>query len=294
LKPLLAALLPLAILGLFSVVACFVGLGLALVFPSIPLNQFISKVTLIFLLLSLWPAMRWLNLSWNAVGFARPRVFFWQLLKGFALGLATLLPVIAILYGAGVHVLDPMRVWTLEQWAVKTSLALLLALIISVLEEPLFRGVLLAGLAKKLRLGVAVFLSAVYYAALHFLTNKTKLTEQELTLPAAFELLVGAYANLFRPEILSALLALLMVGIFLGWLRIHSKTNIAWCIGCHAAWVWQIKISKDIFNVNTQSPYSYWVSSYDGVVGPLVTLWLALGLIAFWWFSKNFRQPSRS
>lgn len=286
-KHLPIAILPLAILLLLSVVACLLGYGLALLFPAVPLNQWISKTTLVLLLLGLFPTMRWLNLAWQDIGFARLPVFFSQLLKGFALGLVSLLPVIAVLYGLEVQVPDEKKVWTPESLVGKMAIAWLLAMLVSLLEEPLFRGVLLSGLAKKLPLYAAIFLSAAYYAGLHFLTNKTKVPAEELSLSAAFELLAGAYLNWFNPEIVSAFLSLLMVGIFLGLLRTRLKTSLAWCIGCHAAWVWQIKVTKDLFNVNLQSPFIYLVSNYDGVIGPLVTVWLALGLSAYWFFGKR-------
>lgn len=284
----LAVLLPLAILLILSVIACLVGYGLFLLFPSVPLNQFISKATLVFLLLSLVPAMRWLKLSWQAVGFAKSRIFFPPLLKGFALGIVTLLPVIVLLYGLGVNVIDETRLWTLGKLFSKLGIALLLALLISALEEPLFRGLLLLGLRKKLSWAAAIVLSAGYYAALHFIANKNKIPDHhELDLTAAFRLLAGAYANLLNPEILSAFLSLLMVGIFLGLLRIRAQTGLAWCIGCHAAWVWQIKASKELFNTDPQSPYLFLVSSYDGVIGPLVTAWLLLGLLGYGLFLKR-------
>jgi len=284
------ALLPLALLLVLSIIASVVGYGLALLFPSIPLNQLISKVTLVFLLLSLFPVKRWLNLSWQDLGFAKPDVFLAQLAKGFGLGLATLLPVIAILYGLGVQAPDETKDWTPVKLASKMGVAWLLAMLVSLLEEPLFRGVLLSGLAKKLRLAPAVFLSAAYYAALHFLTNKSEVPTEELSLAAAFDLLAGAYAHLFNPEILSAFLSLLMVGVFLGVLRTQIKTGIAGCIGCHAAWVWQIKASKDLFNIDPQSPYLFLVSPYDGVIGPLVTIWLLLGLMAYWLYRHRIQH----
>jgi len=282
----LTALLPLAILLALSVFACLLGYGLFLLFPGVPLNQFISKATLVFLLLSLVPAMRWLTLSRQDLGFANPGLFFPCILKGFGLGIITLLPVIVLLYGLGVNVIDETHVWTLGKLFDKLGVALLLALLISMLEEPLFRGVLLLGLSKKLSRAAAVALSAGYYAALHFITNKSKIPDAELDLTAAFKLLAGAYANLANPEITSAFLSLLMVGIFLGLLRLRARTGLAWCVGCHAAWVWQIKATKELFNTDPQSPYLFLVSSYDGVIGLLVAAWLFLGLLGYWVFLK--------
>jgi hypothetical protein len=53
------------------------------------------------------------------------------------------------------------------------------------------------------------------------------------------------------------------------------------CIGLHASWVWQIKISKMFLNINEQSPYLYLVSNYDGLVGPLIAGWLLFASLAY-------------
>jgi CAAX protease family protein len=163
----------------------------------------------------------------------------------------------------------------------KMTLTLLLALIISWIEEPLFRGILLTGLQRKLSVAAAIIVSATYYAVLHFLDASTNIPYQELTILSGFELLGEAFANLLNPEILPAFWALIMVGIFLGILRTRIKASLGLCIGCHTCWVWQIKMSKSVFNTNFSSDYLYLVSSYDGVIGPLVTGWLSLAIIGF-------------
>ncbi|MFZ2312129.1 MAG: CPBP family intramembrane glutamate endopeptidase, partial [Methylobacter sp.] len=80
--------------------------------------------------------------------------------------------------------------------------------------------------------------------------------------------------------------ALLMVGIFLGVLRAQVKESLGLCIGCHTCWVWQIKMSKSLFNTDFNSEYLYLVSSYDGVVGPLVTVWLILAVGSYFVYKK--------
>jgi len=78
----------------------------------------------------------------------------------------------------------------------------------------------------------------------------------------------------------------LLVGIFLGVLRAEVKESLGLCIGCHTCWVWQIKMSKNLFNTDSSSDYIYLVSSYDGVVGPLVTVWLSLAIIGYFVYKK--------
>lgn len=276
------ALVPLLVLLGAIFIACLVGYFIMLgIGDQFPLRKIISKSTQFFLVLSIFPLMTYLKFKKEDIGFAGKAVFFKQLLQGFGLGFMTLLPVFIVLYMLDVNVVDQSRVWTAALLAKKMALTLLLALIISWIEEPLFRGILLTGLQRKLSVAAAIIVSATYYAVLHFLDASTNIPYQELTILSGFELLGEAFANLLNPEILPAFWALIMVGIFLGILRTQIKASLGLCIGCHTCWVWQIKMSKSLFNTNFSSDYLYLVSSYDGVIGPLVTGWLSLAIIGF-------------
>lgn len=281
-RAVIASLVPLAILLAASSVACvagyFIMLGLG---DAFPFRKVISKITQMLLVLSIFPAMAWLGLTKENLGFVGKKLFFRQLAQGFALGLATLLPVLMIEYALGIHVFDETKNWTFGLLAQKIGIALALALLISMIEESLFRGLLLAGLRKKLPAVAAVLISSSYFAALHFLSSHTEIPLQELTVFSGFILLKEAFANLLNPINYSGMAALLMVGIFLCLLRTHLHASLALCIGCHTAWVWQIKMFKSLFNLHFKSKYLYLVSSYDGVIGHLVSLWLMLAVIGF-------------
>jgi hypothetical protein len=46
-------------------------------------------------------------------------------------------------------------------------------------------------------------------------------------------------------------------------------------------------LSKSLFNINPNSDYLYLVSSYDGVIGPLVTAWLGLAMVGYYWYRRK-------
>lgn len=289
LRRILYALVPLAVLLAVSVLACVLGyLLLPLVGERFTLAKVISKTSLFFLVLSLFPAMAWLGITAKDLGFASGKKLLKQIPQGFALGLLTLLPVLCLEYQLGIHSLDQARHWTAISIAQKMGVVLLLALLISLIEEPLFRGLLVTSLGRKMPLRAAVAVSAVYYASLHFLRSHVPIANAQATFSTGFTLLADAFGNLFNPLNFSAWLALLMVGIFLGLLRTRSPTNLGLCIGCHAAWVWQIKMSKTLFNVHFKSDYGFLVSHYDGVIGWLVAVWLLFFLGACWAY-RRFR-----
>ncbi|MCK5925616.1 MAG: CPBP family intramembrane metalloprotease [Methylococcales bacterium] len=291
-KYLFYALIPATILTTLALIACILSYFiLQLTGDILPLHKFISKGTQILLvIICLFPFRSYLKLSWTDLGFARTAIFFKQLMLGLGLGLLTLLPILLILYSLDVHIIDETKNWTLGYFIERLLISLLLALLISCVEEPLFRGILLIGLRKKIGIGLAVFLSASYYSGLHFLKNKTAVPYESIEFSTSFELLAQAFSNLINPEILSAFIALLMVGLFLAMIRVKIKNSLGLCIGYHTGWVWLIKMSKDGLNTNYDSEYLYLVSHYDGVVGSLVSLWMAL-LIGLYLLYRYTRQP---
>jgi membrane protease YdiL (CAAX protease family) len=286
-KTIFYSIVPLMVLLIATSLACLAGYFIMQgIGDQFPLRKVITKTTQLFLVLSIFPAMALLKINREDLGFAARSVFFKQLLQGFGLGFMTLLPVFVVLYALGVNVIDPGQHWTAELIAKKTVISLLLALIISLIEEPIFRGILLVGLKKKLPVIAAIFISSLYYAALHFLNSKTDVPYQAIHLFSGFPLVLEAFANLLNPEIPSAFFALLLVGIFLGILRTQVNVSLGLCIGCHTCWVWQIKMSKSLFNTDSSSDYLYLVSSYDGVIGPLVTGWLSCAIMGYFIYKK--------
>lgn len=286
---------PLLVLLAAASLACIVGYFIMLgIGDRFPLSKIITKSTQLFLVLSIFPFMAYLKFNKGDLGFAAKAVFFKQVLLGIGFGFVTLMPVFIVQYALGINIIDQTQQWTAGLLAEKMLISLLLALLISMIEEPIFRGILFAGLKKKLPVISAVLISSAYYAALHFLDSKTEIPFQDARILSGFTLLGEAFANLLNPEIWSAFLALLMVGIFLGILRSQVKESLGLCIGCHTCWVWQIKMSKNLFNTDFSSDYIYLVSSYDGVVGPLVTGWLSLAIIGYFGYKKilaNYPNP---
>lgn len=282
--PIVPLLVLIAAISLACIVAYLVMLGIGDVFPF---RKVISKSSQLLLVLSIFPAMAIMKINKAELGFAERPLFLKQLLQGFLLGFITLIPVFIILYALKINVLDDAQPWTTGLVAKKMLIALFFALIISLIEEPLFRGILLTGLNKKLPIIAAILISSFYYAGLHFLDSQIQISSQDMTLLSGFTLMKDAFAGLLNPELVSTFLALLMVGIFLALLRTQVKSSLGLCIGCHTCWVWQIKMSKSLFNTDFNSPYAYLVSHYDGVIGPLVTAWLILAVFVFWLYRNH-------
>ncbi len=286
-KTTLNLIMPFLVLLAAASLACIVGYFIFLGIEGyFPLSKIITKSTQLFLVLSIFPAMAYMKFNKSDLGFATRPIFLKQVLQGFGLGIVTLMPVFITLYILGINVVDPSQPWTIGFIAQKTILSLLLALLIAVFEESVFRGVLLAALKKNMPVIAAILISSAYYAALHFLDSKTEIPKQQVDLFSGFTLLGEALANVLDPLNASALLSLLVVGAFLAVLRTQVKESLGLCIGCHAGWVWQIKMNGSLFNPDSTSEYLYLVSSYNHVVGPLVTGWLGFAILGYFAYKK--------
>jgi len=285
--------MPLLVLVTATSTACLLAYLIALGLDDHSLlRKLITRLSQLLLLLSIFPTMAYLKLNKNDLGFSAISKFLKQVPIGFGLGLITLMPVFIILYALGINVIDEAQPWTVALAAKKMFLSLLLGLLIATVEESIFRGMLMAGLKKHLPVIAAILISSTYFAALHFLDSKSQISQQEFNVFSGFILLGDAFANVVNPKNGSAFLSLLTVGIFLAVLRTQVKESLGLCIGCHAGWVWQIKMSGSVFNTNFGSEYLYLVSSYNNVVGPLVTGWLSLAIIGYFVYKKIWGKYS--
>ena len=136
----------------------------------------------------------------------------------------------------------------------------------------------------------AIVISSIYYASLHFLNSHSRFSYDEMTFFSGFIMLGEALVNVFNADNIPAFSALLMVGVFLAVVRTRVSESLGLCIGCHTAWVWQIKMNKSLFNLDPDSAYFYLVSSYDGIIGPLVTVWMLLVVTAFLAYRQFYKQ----
>ncbi len=277
LSPLLVLFILANIAGLLSYL--FVSLSAS----EIPIRKIISKVTQLFLLLSIFPIIKWLSLSKEKLGFSNLKPFTTQVFWGFLLGLLSLLPVILMLFSLEIRILTDF-----SEWSIKVAiLSLLLALLIGLVEETIFRGTLLTTLSTRIGLLSGVLLSSVYYAGLHFLRSKTHVPLEDLTWTTSFQLIYESFGSIFKYDNFDSLLALLFVGLFLACVRLKLRQSIGICVGIHTGWVFIIKMTKKVSEITTASDTKFLVGSYDGIIGYLVVGWLCFLILLFMYYYRN-------
>ena len=123
--------------------------------------------------------------------------------------------------------------------------ALPTALVVSVLEEILFRGILLGIFLRVMRPGLAVLSISLLFALVHFLEPPpgVKVPDPE-ALDAGFVLLGQILGRLLEPsDLVGRFLTLFAVGAILALARL--RTGSLWLpIGLHAGWVFAYQLFK--------------------------------------------------
>lgn len=213
--------------------------------------------------------------------------FLRELLRGWLSGLVILLLLSAGLLLLGVRVTVPLA----DAWLpllLKTALVGLVGgLLVGFIEETFFRGGLYGAIRRGHGFGLALLLSSLFYAALHFISPPALPDQSAFTWSSGLLMLSGAFAQFSQWQIIDSFLALFVLGAFLAVIR-ERTGNIAFCIGLHAGFVFVIKIVREFTQVDPNSSFGFMAGNYDGVIGYLS----AVGLLIYTLFIYHFwRRP---
>ncbi len=243
-------------------------------FPKIaaePFNRFVDRSLLILALAGLWPLLRALGItSWHEAGVVGPQGQWKKLFGGLLIGFLSLALV------AGMAILGGGRVFvqgvTAHQAVAVVFKAIGTAVIVAVMEEILYRGGLFGGLRKFFYWPLALIISSMVYALLHFLlradfSGAVDWHSGLVVLPRMmrgfmdFQALVPGFLNLT------------LVGILLG-LAYQRTGNLYFSIGLHAGWVFWLKT----YGVFTATPPH--TATWFWGTGKIVDGWLTLIVLA--------------
>lgn len=217
-------------------------------------------------------------------GLVRPR-FAAQFGAGLAVGVATMLAVTALMIGLGIR--QPLPGPGATGLAVSLASGLATGLAVGLLEETFFRGLMFSAIRRESGARAAILLTAVVYAAIHFLA-RTKIPAAEVDPASGWMLLKGVLRWFGEPAAMAdAFLSLLAVGVLLGMAR-QWTGSIAVCIGLHAGWVWVIKATTATTRAVQDAPLGWLVSRFDGFTGWLVLTWACLLAWLVWHHRHRF------
>ena len=233
--------------------------------------------------------------SWKAAGFGLPRRAAWSALgKGLLIGIAIMAVLTTTLWLLDIrHFGPPADKWSLA-YLLRTLLGGLLAgLAVGLIEETFFRGLLHTGMRRSLGFWPTATLTALLYAALHFMKPQA-LGDKLFDSAAAFDSITVGFGRIteFAP-IADSFITLFIVGVFLSMVR-ERTGNILWVIAIHAGWVMIIKLAKYLTNTtHIDGQASFWVGEYDHITGWMASLWLGLIAAVYWYRTRPRVAPVR-
>ncbi len=270
------------IIGYFvaiCVLGCLIAYPIYLVTGS-DMESIVSRSILILAVLLFYPICKCLNVNnITSLGWVNTRATQ-TLIKSLLVGFIMLLPISVVYLACGFRVPEPMTV-TVMMIAGALLSALASGLLIGVIEESVFRGLLQSQLSQSLNIVVVIIIVSVIYSSVHFLQATEELSQHNIRWNSGFILLASAFSNMANISAYAdAWLALFLAGVFLSLVRLQTN-NLIWCIGIHAGWVTHIKLFKEFTDRDNTASCASLASDYDNYVGELSTL-LILTILVVW------------
>jgi len=264
------------------------GMGFLLVLQKFGFQKYFNRSALVAALVLLKPLVGALGLrGWRPPLFARDTHWARRMVLGVALGAGAM----AVL--AGVYLWAGAYVWKGEVSWREVGAVLASAVVVGVLEESVFRGVL-GGLVERGmgvgREGRALWVTSGLFAALHFLKPDPSLVVGEVFWWSGFALLPHLFHQFTQPLLLlGGFGTLLVFGLLLG--LAARRTGSLWMsIGLHGGLV----LVKGLFSKGADRAMEWWPwSGPELQVGllPVLVLFLVLGLV--WVLTRESRVEER-
>lgn len=238
---------------------------------------------LLFLAVGLYLFWRFGSLSAREIGL---HDFSWrQFILAITTGWVMVLPLMHVFLVIGFRAWDTRVDLLGADFLSYVVLAVFSSLLVGLFEEMLFRGLFFTALQRKLSVLAAALVVSIFYALVHFYDRDVVaaapvswytgvLVVGEALTPLAHP---GAYWDSF--------VTLFLLGMLFCWVR--YKANLWWCVGLHAAWVFAIKVYKELTVRDIYNSLKGFVGSYDNFVGHLASFWLLFAFVCIALYQHN-------
>jgi membrane protease YdiL (CAAX protease family) len=277
----------LLIAAALAVVALLAYPAWLLLYPhfDFPFHRIGERLGMLALLAGFILIARRLGLADRAsLGYGAPRpLFVREMLVGLALGVLTMLAIVAAMSALGL--LDWSRAAPVGAGALAQLLLARLAsgLAVAFIEETFLRGAMYTAIERESGAVSAVLLTALLYAATHFF-GKARIAPQDVMAWSGLALLGESLKSFAHfGGIVDAFLALFGVGVVLALVR-RASGNIAGCLGLHAGWVWVMLVAHELTTPRRAAPLGFLLSRFDGFVGWLVLAATLVMAVPLWRF----------
>lgn len=250
-----------------------------------PFHRYVNRAILGIALIGLWPLVKSLGFTSAAeLGLVKPSEQWKKLGAGFLLGFISLAIVAGLAFACHARQLNPKL--SDGQIAQKLFGAAGSAVVIAILEEILFRGALYGALRKVFHWILALVLSSMFYALMHYFES-AKSTDA-VTWLSGLQLLPLMLRNLGNLQaVIPGFFNLTLAGMLLGWA--YQRTgNLYFSIGLHAAWIFWVKAYAIVTSLTPTANAWWWGSGRMAIVNGWVALpVLAAALVVFGWKTTN-------
>ncbi len=261
------------------VIGCLLAYPIYLV-SGANFERIVSRTILILAVLLFYPTCRLLKInSYASLGFNKDNLTA-TIAQSWLVGFIMLMPISIFFLSCAFRLWEPFPETLIEPLIILAT-AIISGLVIGLIEEALFRGLLQSQLSAAMNSVWAVLIVSVIYSSVHFLQAPDFDSSQAVLWNSGFIMLSSAFANFANINLfIDAWVALLLAGIFLSIVRLRTN-NLFCCIGIHAGWVAHIKIIKSFTERDNFASCGKYASQYDNYIGELSAVWILLVLLSW-------------
>lgn len=240
-----------------------------------PFHRYVNRSLLVLAVGGLWPLLRSLGAtSFKDFGLVSPRGQWPRFAQGLALGFVSLALLAAMVLAFGGRKFDPNLNATRLMAGLASAAAA--AIFVATLEEILFRGGIFGALKKCQPWSLAVLISSMIYAIVHFMQSADPTGPIDwLTGLWLLPKMLQGFGNL--NVVIPGFFNLTLVGILLG-TAYQRSGNLLFSIGLHAGWIFWLKF-YGLLTVSAPNA-AVWLWGTQ----KLVDGWLALAILGIAWF----------
>lgn len=175
----------------------------------------------------------------------------------------------------------------------KAILAIIPALLISLIEEGFFRVVLFGGLKRVLTPIFAAVICSAIYAVVHFIAPAKKFVFSGYSITVGFDYLLEVGKRFLEPGVGPALFGLFLVGLVLSY-SIQRTRSFTFCVGLHTGWVFAMKLISSATDLGPALSNLGGVGRRYVLVGLPVGWASILGVFCAVWFLSRRRGVIRA
>ena len=250
--------------------------------PILALNKAIKYGAILLCGIFIIPALKLLKINdRRLLGYSEPRVLFlFHIMKGFLLSILLMMPLIFLYDYLEIRIINNINLIVFDTSFLRILIyTVSISLIISIIEESYFRGIMIEKKNNIVTLSLIIGFSSLIYSLFHFIKIPLIIDENIFWYTGLIELLY-TLTHFFRNIYLDSAMTLFIFGILLGIIRVRRQ-SISYCIGMHAGFIFLIKTFKQNSSVNYNSTYNSFLSSHDQFTGNLATMWIFIILIIY-------------